>query len=61
MTNKHSINDLYQMQALSLASKIQMSKARILCMSGRTQEATEYKERVENKEDEEDKQDGKDL
>ena len=29
MTNKHSINDLYQMQALSLASKIQMSKARI--------------------------------
>lgn len=35
----------------------------LLCMSGRTQEATEYKERerVENKEDEEDKQDGKDL
>lgn len=33
----------------------------LLCMTGRTQEATEYKERVENKEDEEDKQDGKDL
>lgn len=33
----------------------------LLCMSGRTQEATEYKERVENKEDEEDKQYGKDL
>ena len=33
----------------------------LLCMSGRTQEATEYKERVESKEIEADKQDGKDL
>lgn len=33
----------------------------LLCMSGRTQEATEYMEKVESKEDEEDKQDGKDL
>lgn len=29
MNNRHSIEDLYQMQALSLNSKIQMSKLRI--------------------------------